>query len=212
MNQFLILLSVSDGFQILEKSKSELALESVEYMILYFGLSLAMITMMLIPVILFSSMVLNYFSMNDYYKKLSRAMNFQGNNKRSEYLKSLKLKYVRSSSSFFKYFAAITTWNVFSLIYILVGFDSFFVGVKEYLLFPLNVFQNLNETEIYNTIHVFQNEGLSMAVIIALTFIFYIVGKYSGVSIAKNKISTVRTKVSMTKDKIRKERLKLAMN
>ena len=82
MNKFILISSMPDGIQILENSKSELVLDYIEYIILYFGLSLAMIMMMLIPVVLFFSMVGNYISMSDYYKKLNRGINFQEDNKK----------------------------------------------------------------------------------------------------------------------------------
>ncbi|NNL15078.1 MAG: hypothetical protein HKO81_00370 [Flavobacteriaceae bacterium] len=184
----ILISSLPDGIQILENSKSELVLEYIEYMILYFGLSLAMIMMMLIPVVLFFSMVGNYISMSDYYKKLNRGINFLENNKKSKYLESLRDKYVKSYSNFFKYFSAIAIWNIFSLLYIIVGFDSFIAGLKEYFYFPFYVFQTLNKEEIFDTIYVFNSEGLIMSAIIILTFSFYHIGKYVGLYIAKNKI------------------------
>jgi len=188
MNKFILISSMPDGIQILENSKSELVLDYIEYIILYFGLSLAMIMMMLIPVVLFFSMVGNYISMSDYYKKLSRGINFQENNKITKYLESLKDKYVKSYSNFIKYFSAIATWNIFSLLYIMIGFDSFIAGLKEYFYFPFYVFQTLNKEEIYNSIYVFKSEGLIMTAIIALTFSFYHIGKYAGLYIAKKRI------------------------
>lgn len=179
---------MSLAIQILENSKSELVLDYIEFMILYFGLGLAMIMMMLIPVVLFFSMVGNHISMGDYYKKMNRGINSQENNNKSKYLESLRDKYVKSYSNFFKYFSAIATWNIFSLLYIILGFESFGSGLKEYFYFPFYVFQTLNKEEIYNSVYVFKSEGLFMTAIIVLTFTFYHIGKYLGLYIAKNRI------------------------
>ena len=188
MKKFILIFNTPLVLQILENSKSELVLDYIEYMILFFGLALAMIMMMLIPVVLFFSMVGNFISMGDHYKKLNKGINLQELNKKSTYLESLRDKYVKSYSNFFKYFSAIATWNIFSLLYIILGFDSFVNGLKEYFYFPFYVFQTLNNEEIYNSIFVFKSEGLFMTAIIVLTFTFYHVGKYLGLYIAKNRI------------------------
>lgn len=174
--------------QVFENSKSELTMDYIEYMVLFFFLAMAMVIMMLIPAVLFFSMVGNFISMGDYYKKINKGINFQENNRKSKYLETLRDKYVKSYSNFFKYFAAIVTWNIFSLLYIILGFDSFATGLKEYFYFPFYVFQTLNNEEIYNSIYMFKSEAFFMSAIIVLTFFFYHIGKYLGLYIAKNKI------------------------
>lgn len=198
MNEFVLISSMQEGIQIVESSKSQLVLDYVEYIILYFGLSLAMIMMMLIPVFLFFSMLGNFISMRGYYKSLNRGINFLENNKGSKFLVSLRDKYVKSYSNFSKYLSAITTWNIFSLLYIVFGFDSFYNGLKEYFYFPFYVFQTLNNEEIYNSVYVFKSEILIMTAIIVLTFIFYHIGKYMGLYIAMKKIGQGDLKLAIS--------------
>ena len=179
---------MSLAIQILENSKSELVLDYIEYMIVYFGLSLALIMMMLIPVVLFFSMVGNFISMGDYKKKIDKGINFQENISHSKYLESLCKKYIKSYSNFCKYFSALAAWNIFSLLYIILGFESFGTGLKEYFYFPFYVFKTLNNEEIFNSVYVFKSEGLIMTAIIVLTFVFFQIGKYFGLFIAKSSI------------------------
>ena len=53
MKKFILISYLPLVEQILENSKSELAFDYIEYMILFFCLAIAMIMMMLIPAVLF---------------------------------------------------------------------------------------------------------------------------------------------------------------
>jgi len=177
--------------QIIENSKSKLVLDYIEYMILFFALSLAIIVMMLIPAVLFFSMIGNLISSLGYKKILVRGTDFKENTNtsdKSEYLNSLKKKYIKSHSNFCKYLSALAAWNIFSLLYILIGFESFKTGLIEYFHFPFYVFQVLNREEIYHSIYLFKSQGLIMLGITILTFLFYQTGKYFGLVLAKKNI------------------------
>ncbi len=174
--------------QVLDNSKSELVLDYIEYMIVYFCLAITMIIMMLIPAVLFFSMIGNFISMGDYKKKIDKGTSFQENNNQSKYLDSLCKKYIKSYSNFCKYFSALAAWNIFSLLYIIFGFESFGTGLKEYFYFPFYVFKTLNNEEIFNSVYVFKSEGIIMTAIIVLTFVFFQIGKYFGLFIAKSSI------------------------
>ena len=188
MKTFVLIFHSPLVLQILENSKSEFVFESIEYLILFFCLALALIMMMLIPVVMFFSMFGNFIAMQDYKKQIDRGICFQENNNESKNLEPLCSKYLKSYSNFFKYFSALTAWNIFSLLYIIFGFESFETGLKEYFYFPFHVFQKLNNEEIYNTLYVFKSEGIFMIAIIVLTFLFFQIGKHIGLFIAKNKI------------------------
>ena len=126
--------------------------------------------------------------MRDYKKNIDKGISRQGTNNRTLYIESLCKKYLKSYSSFLKYFSGLAAWNIFSLLYIILGFDSFSTGIKEYFYFPFNVFQTLSNEEIFDTMYVFKSEGVIMITIIAITFLFFLIGKYFGRLIAKNKI------------------------
>lgn len=172
--------------QIFENNRLQLLFDSIEHIFLFICLALASFIIMLIPVILCYSMVDNFLGMINYKNKIDREMCCQENN--FKYSNSICNKYVVSFSNFFKNFIALTAWNIFSLIYIIVGFDSFRNGLREYFYFPFAILQSLSENVIINSIYKFQSNGLFMIIITILTFSFYIIGKYFGRYIAKNRI------------------------
>jgi hypothetical protein len=189
MKKFILISCLPLAQQILENSKSELTMEYIQYMVLFFFLAMAMTIMMLIPVVLFFSMVGNLISSIGYKKKIDRGTNFKEFNAESEYLKSLCKKYIRSYSNFCKYFGGLAAWNIFSLLYVSLSFESFLTGLKEYFYFPFYVFQTLSNEKIYNSIYVFKTEGMFMLTIAVLTFSFYQIGKYIGLHLAKKNIN-----------------------
>jgi len=172
--------------QIFENSKSQLVFDSIEYMLLVICFASASIVIMFIPVILFFSMVDNFINMSSCRNKINNAMRYQENN--SKYLKSICYNYLKSTSNFFKNFLALAAWNVFSLIYIVFGFDSFNNGLREYFNFPFALFQSLSKNVIFNSIYKFQSNWSFMIIIIILTFSFYFSGIYIGRYVAKNMI------------------------
>ena len=190
MKNFSLIIDIPFVTQILNNNNADLPFVYIEYMLLFFLFSLATIIMMLIPVILFYSMVVNFIDLTEYNSKIDREMCCQDNH--SNYLNSICSKYFKSFSNFFKNFLALTAWNVFSLGYIIIGFDSFSNGLREYFYFPFAVLQSLSKNEIYNTIYKFQSNWSSMLAIIILTFSFYFLGKYIGSYVAKNMIKKRR--------------------
>ena len=142
---------------------------------------------MLIPVILSYSTVDSFISMNGCNSKIKKEMYCQEIN--SKYLKSICNKYLKDSTRFFKNFTALAAWNVFSLIYLVFGFDSFSNGLKKYFYFPLNVIQSLSKDEFFDSIYEFQSNWIFMGVIILLAFSF--LGKYIGSNLAGNVIKNV---------------------
>lgn len=172
--------------QILENNKYELLVDYIIYLLFLVCFALSLIVMMLIPVVLLYSMVSNFIDMSNCNNKINKEMCCQDNN--SKYLEPICRKYLKYSSNFFKNFMALAAWNIFSLIYIVIGFDSFINGLREYFFFPFAVFQSLSKNEIFNSIHKFQSNWLFMLTIIILTFSFYFLGKYIGRYVAKSMI------------------------
>jgi hypothetical protein len=137
---------------------------------------------------LFYLMVDSFFNRRKYSNKIDSEICYQANNLESISLKSICKKYLKSHSNFFKYFSALTAWNIFSLIYITFGFENFKVSLKEYFYFPFHILQSLSREEIFNTMFVFKSNYIFMITIIFLTFSFYHLGKYLGLFIAKGNI------------------------
>jgi len=186
MEKFAPIFNVSLVLQIFNNNDESLMLNSIEYISLIVCLLTSSIVMMLIPVVLCYSMFDNYMNMKAYNSKIDAEIRHQENN--SNYLTSICEKYHKATSNFYKNLFALAGWNIFSLIYIIKGFDSFSNGLREYFYFPFAMFQSLTENKIVNSIYEYQSNWLYMTTIAILTFYFYFFGNYFGKYIARNMI------------------------
>ena len=172
--------------QILDNSNAQWEFGYIEYLFLVICSSSISIVIMLIPVILFYAMVDNFIKMSGCSKKIDIEICCQENNTR--YLKSTCDTYLKSSSNFFKNFIALAAWNIFSFMYIVFGFESVSLGLREYFYFPFAIFQSLNRNEIFNSINEFHLNWSFMITIAILTFCFYFLGKYIGKHMANSMV------------------------
>ena len=175
--------------QIIENSESKLLFDSVQYVFLFICIIMALLVMMLIPAILGYSMIDSYFNIYKHKKEIDTNVCTAENNRHSEYSKCICDKYLRSYSNFTKSFAGLAAWNIFSLVYIITGFDSFRTGLIEYFYFPFNMLNSLSENEILNSIKSYNSNWTYMLSIIALTIAFTLIGKYVGTLFGKEKIN-----------------------
>lgn len=190
MKKIVIIFNIFLVFQTLENSNSQATLDNIEYGILLICFVAAAFVMMFIPVILCYSMIGNFISMGYLKNKIQTEMSLPENN--SKYLKFISNKYIKASSNFYKNFTALVVWNILSLFYIAFGFDNFSSGLKEYFYFPLEVFQSLSQSKIFNSIYEFQSNWIFMVAITGFTFSFYFLGEYIGNDISKNRIKKMK--------------------
>lgn len=174
--------------QIFENSKSELLYESIEYLFLFICLIMALLAMMLIPAILCYFMVDNFIDLYEYNKKINTKICTSKNEHTKEYAKNTCAKYLKSYSNFLKNFTGLAAWNIFSIVYIIIGFDNLRTGLKEYFYFPFEVFNSINKNGISNSIQDFSSSWSYMLTIIILTFIFFFLGQYVGRIFGKQQI------------------------
>jgi len=184
----LIFASNSLIVQIIEDSESNLLFNSVEYVFLFICIVIALLILMLIPAILCYYMIDNFFNIYKHKKEIDTSVCNGDNIHYSEYTKCTCDKYLKSCSNFVKNFTGLAAWNIFSLAYIITGFDSFKTGLIEYFRFPFNVFSSLNTNAISNSISGFSSNWSSMFTIIVLTFIFTLIGKYIGNTMGKERM------------------------
>lgn len=170
--------------QVFEESNLPWEFGYIEYLFLVICSASASIVIMLIPVILCFAMVDKFFEMSGCNSNINKEICCQESN--SRYLKSTCDKYLKSSSNFYKNFIALVAWNIFSLIYIVFGFESVGSGLREYFYFPFTIFQSLNKNEIFNSINKFHSNWTFMFTIVILTFSFYFLGKFIGRYMAKS--------------------------
>jgi len=188
MENLFLILNNSLVIQIFENSKSELLFNTVQYVFLFICLVSALLIMMLIPAILCYSMIDNFIDFQEYSKKIDTNICTAKNEHNSEYSKSICDNYLKSYSNFTKNFVGLAAWNIFSLVYIVTGFDNFRTGLIEYFYFPFKMFESLSKNEILISIKEFNSNWSYMLVIIVLTFVFFFLGKFAGKIFGKQKI------------------------
>ena len=186
MNIILLIFKIPLVIQTIENSEFNIATdfsENIEYFTSIITVLIATIVMMLIPVILFYLLIISITSIYN-YNKIEMDFWCYENNPKS--------KYIKAHASFYKYLSALSAWNIFSLIYIVFSFENFSIGLNEYFNFPFEIFQLIKNEDVFNSISLFKSNWVAMITITLFTLSFYILGKYIGILIAKNKIKKKR--------------------
>ena len=176
--------------QFSETSKTQMMFDSIEYTFLFICIVSSTIVMMSIPALLAYSMISSFFNMKTYNKKIDVEFCCKEKKYSTNYSKSICKAYQKSYSIFLKNLFGLTTWNLFSLVYIIVGFETFSDGLKEYFYFPFNVLKSLNSDDLLGaTFSNFSSYWLNMLIIVIATFIFYFLGEFIGRFFASKNLS-----------------------
>lgn len=182
MKNILLIFNLPLVIQTIENNKYNFTTdfsENIEYFTSSVTLLIAAIGMMLIPVVLLYLLIISFISIKNYNKIEMDFWSF-GNNPES--------KYIKAHASFYKYLSALSAWNIFSFIYIAFSFENFSNGLNEYFNFPFEIFQLIKNEDVVNSIYLYKSNWVSMLLIALFTLIFYVIGKYVGIFISKNKI------------------------
>jgi len=185
--------------QFSENSKTQMMFDSIEYTFLFICIVSATIVMMSIPALLAYSMISSFFNMKTYNKKIDVEFCCKEKKYSTNYSKSICKAYQKSYSIFLKNLLGLTTWNLFSLVYIIIGFETFSNGLKEYFYFPFNVLKSLNSDDLLGTTFSnFSSNWLNMLIIVIATFIFYFLGDFIGRNIASNNLKKKNLNLSFS--------------
>lgn len=179
-------LNISQILQSFGDNESQLVFDYTLYILLLVCLMAASIFMMLIPVVIAYSAIDHFLTMRSYQSQIKNEVCCEEHN--TKYLNTVCSNYLKASCKFYKNFLALAVWNIFSLGYMVFGFDSFSSGLKEYFYFPFAVLQSLSKNEIFSSVSKFQSNWYYMLMIALLTFIFYFVGHYLGKQFANGAI------------------------
>ena len=115
------------------------------------------------------------------------------------YSNSICKKYLKSYSIFSKSISGLAIWNLLSLIYIIVEFENFRSGLKEYFNFPFNVLKSLNHDDLLgSTFSNFTSNWSYMLLIAIATFIFYFLGEFFGKYIALKNLKNKNLNFSLS--------------
>ena len=181
MKLLILLLKWPLLIQFSENSKAQMMFAEIEYTFIYICLISTIIFMISIPVLLAYSMIDSFFNLQIFNKKID--LEFCCNDKKynMNYSNSICKKYLKSYSIFWKSISGLAIWNLLSLIYIIVEFENFRSGLKEYFNFPFNVLKSLNHDDLLgSTFSEFTSNWSYMLIIAIATFIFYFLGEFFG--------------------------------
>ena len=125
----------------------QLALDSLENILLFLGLGLALLIMILIPILLCFGMFDHYFALQKYKSTIDRDICAESAD-HSEHIKHTCHKYLKSYASFIQYTLGLVAWNTFSLVYIALAFPDFKSGLISYFYFPFEVIKSMDQQNI----------------------------------------------------------------
>lgn len=181
-----------------DTSPVQIAFDSMENIFLFISLAILVIVVILIPVYLGFSLIDNYFKIQRHSSKIDNDICCYEENYSAQHIKTICDKYLKAYSRLLKNLSALTVWNVFSLLYIFLGFESFKEGIIEYFNFPLYIFESLQSGEIYSAFYNYSSNWYFMIAISLLTFIFYHIGNYIGMYFGKSSLKKKSLNVSFS--------------
>jgi len=163
-----------------ETSQGKLIFDSIENWLIIICSVFVIILIMLIPAVLCFSMIDNYFSFQKYSSKIDKKICCQQSNYSNEQIISTCNKYLKSYSRFIKNFSGLAAWNIFSLLYIAIGFPNLKTGLLEYFSFPFYFIKSFYTNSVENSFTQFSMNWYAMTIISILTIVFFLLGNHFG--------------------------------
>jgi len=188
MEKLFLILNNKMIIQVADRRSSEFLLSSTKYVFTLICLILAVVIMVFIPVMMCYSIFVNYVSLRNVRLKLN-SQAWQSEN--DDNSKELCDKYFKAYKNVIKNSFGLAAWNIFSIIYIITGFEDFRSGVIEYFYFPFKIFKSINKNAVFNSIRDFDSNWYNMLLIAVLTFGFYSIGTFVGNYLGKINIKKI---------------------
>ncbi len=191
MEKFILIFSNILFIQVMDKNTSEFLFSSAIYVFTLICLISAVIVMMLIPIMLCYSIIIHYFNLKEINAKLKTFDSEDSIDKKSKFHQEVCDNYVKEFTNFMKSSLGLVAWNIFSIIYIISGFEDLKTGLIEYFYFPFKIIKTFDENEIFNSYLDFSSNWSYMLSIIALTFVFFFIGKFVGIYLGRTQIKKI---------------------
>lgn len=176
-----VLQSVEDVSQV------QLAFEYIQNILLFLGLILAIIVMILIPIILCFGMIDNYFALGRFKNKIDHDTCLESKSSTDRVHANCR-RYIKVYSRFLQYTFGLAAWNLFSLIYILIGYSDFKSGLIAYFNFPLEVLGSLDQQNLLTSFSNFDLKWYYMLGIVVLTIACLLIGRNIGDNFGKHSL------------------------
>lgn len=171
-----------------ENLQSQLLLMYVENIFLFIVISTAILFIVSAPVLLFYTTLDNYFKWKMNKTLITSEICCEETINHPTFVNKFCNNYKKSYAGFLGSLLGLTAWNVASLLYIFSAFPDFKTGVVDYLLFPFDVVATYNSVTMVESISQYSSNWLYMFTILAITAIFYQVGKILAPLKTKNKL------------------------
>jgi hypothetical protein len=180
------------AFQFTERNEVQVLFESLKENTKYIFVIFSIALMMLIPLMYCYFLIEKYFNFKLYCNKLRTKIHLLEEKPHQSIPKWILDKYRRSYADYLGNGVGIGGWIVFSLLYMLLGFDEFREGISTYFNFPFDVFQVLQSLgeDNWNFIGSEQyRTWIFMLIIAALSIFLWILGRGIGEYLANKRIN-----------------------
>ncbi len=183
--------------QVFENSQAAAIFSLLENTVLFIFLSIAVFFIVSTPVVLFYMSIDNYFKSKKSYAILEEEFHGKAHTHHPEFSQKIRLKYTKSYTKFLSNASGLLAWNVFSIVYILTGWEDLQTGVMGYFKFPFQVLQTYNFDNSINTIISYNYNWFSMLVVFIITIAGYQLGKYLAPMIVQKQLSKGEEVISL---------------
>ena len=183
--------------QLFENSQSALIINLLENSVLFIFLSTATFLIVSTPVVLFYMSIDNYFKSKKNYAILEEEFYGKTHTHHPEYSKEIREKYTNHFSKYLSNLYGLIAWNLFSVIYILTGWEDILSGITGYFKFPFLVLQTYDFDNSINSVVSYNYNWLFMFIIFLITILGFQIGKYVAYSIVQKQLTKGEEVVSI---------------
>lgn len=184
-----------------EAIEGALAQQTLVYginILLFIVLSIAIVIIVMTPVVLFLSGLHHYSTWKANGAWITNELCCQEQKVSSHHVSEVCKTYQKSFSSLLGAILGLVAWNVFSLIYISTAFPDFQTGLIDYFLFPFEVLESYNLSNMMASFNDYNAKWIFMFSILALTIICYQIGKVIAPYVMRKKTLQVAHGFSMS--------------
>lgn len=164
--------------QIFENSQTAAFLTLVENTVLFIFLSTAVFFIVSTPIVLFYLSVDHYFKSKKNFAILEQEFHGKSHTHHPEYSQKIKDKYTKNYTGYMSNLLGLIGWNLFSIAYIVTGWDDLQSGILGYFQFPFQVFETYNFDNSIQTIISYDSNWFFMLIIFVVTIVTFQLGKY----------------------------------
>tara|TARA_R110002073_G_scaffold108336_3_gene243411 strand:+ start:79939 stop:80526 length:588 start_codon:yes stop_codon:yes gene_type:complete len=182
---------------LLANSESQLLLTYTLDTILFILISVILFVIIATPVVLFYSSIDNYYKWKKNQLLVDVEFCCDKRVNHPTYISKVCEQYRLSMSRFIANSFGLIAWNVFSLLYISIAFDSFKLGVLDYFAFPFEVLESFSYVNTTEVISSYSSNWIYMLIVLGATVLFFQIGRIITPFFIKRKLEVANRKLSV---------------